>query len=335
VKPAACAATALLAIGATVGLPAQTFRAATEGVRVDVLVTNGNRPIGGLTRDDFELLDNGVPQAIKNVTIEEVPFSMLLVLDSSASMEGGAIRDLKSAASAAVNAMGAGDRAAILTFSEVLRQPARWLPKGVELTRAIDGVQASGATALFDATFAGLATRDPEAGRRSLLLLFSDGEDTSSWLPASAPIDKAARTETVVYTVFLGPGRGRSADTDRGQTGRAMVTTPAADSESGSRRLFFRSGIRLSPGAALLAQSPFLKEIAERTGGEALVADAAVKLRETFERIVTDFRSRYLLTYVPAGVDTAGWHRLEVKLKNRAGKVRARRGYDRGQDPGK
>lgn len=326
---------AALAVAATAAASAQIFRVATEAVRVDVLVTNGNRPIGGLTREDFELLDNGVPQAIENITIEEIPFSMLLVLDSSASMAGTAIRDLKAAAAAAVNAMGAGDRAAILTFSEVLRQPAPWRPKGAELTQAIDGVQASGATALFDATFAGLATRDPEPGRRSLLLLFSDGEDTSSWLPATAPIEKAARTETVIYSVFLGPGRGRTADMERnGAAGRAAVTLPAPD-EAVSRRLLFRSGIRLSPSAQLMQQSPFLKEIAERTGGDALVADSPGALRESFTRIVSDFRSRYLLTYVPKGVDTAGWHRLDVKLKNRAGKVRARRGYDRGQEPGK
>lgn len=332
----ACAAALVFAAAGTAAVSAQIFRAATEVVRVDVLVTNGNKPIGGLTRDDFELLDNGVPQTIQNVTIEEVPFSMLLVLDSSASMDGSAIRDLRTAAAAAVNAMGAGDRAAILTFSEVVRQPARWLPKGAELTRAIDSVQASGATALFDAAFAGLAIRDPDAGRRSLLLLFSDGEDTSSWLPASAPIDKAARTETVVYTVFLGLSRGRSTDTDRAQIGsRGAAPPPVVNTEPGNRRLFYRSGIRLSPGAALIDQSPFLKDIAERTGGEALVADTPARLREAFERIVADFRSRYLLAYVPAGVEATGWHRLEVKLKNRPGRVQARRGYDRGQEPGK
>jgi Ca-activated chloride channel family protein len=300
-------------------------------VRVDVLVTNGNKPVGGLTRDDFELLDNGVPQAIENVTIEEVPFSMMLVLDASASMEGTAINDLKAAAAAAVAAMGPSDRAAIVTFSEVLRQPAQWRTQGADLTNAIAGVRASGKTALFDATFAGLAIREPDAGRRSLLLIFSDGDDTSSWLPASAPIDKAARTETVAYTVFLGPTRGRDANSDRAQIARTSPNSPLASADVGNRRrLFFRSGIRLSPGAPLIEHSPFLKEIAERTGGEALVAETTGKLREAFERIVTDFRSRYLLTYVPKGVESSGWHKLDVKLKTKSGKVKARRGYERG-----
>jgi hypothetical protein len=52
-------------------------------------------------------------------------------------------------------------------------------------------------------------------------------------------------------------------------------------------------------------------------------------LREAFERIVTEFRSRYVLTYMPRGVAPTGWHTLEVKLNGRSGAVKARRGYVR------
>jgi Ca-activated chloride channel homolog len=326
---AAAAAVAAVAVAAgTIGVPAQVFRTSTEAVRVDVLVTSGNKPVGGLMREDFEVLDNGVSQAIENVTIEEVPFSMLLALDVSASMEGDALKDLKEAALAAVDAMRPGDRAAILTFSEELRLQARWLSKGAALVQSIPALQAAGATALFDAAFTALSIRDPEAGRRSLVLLFSDGEDTSSWLPARAPLEKADRTDSVVYTVALGPPVGRSADQDRATFARNAA--PAGNQGSNAhRRLLFRSGVRLSPGAALIEQSPFLPSLAERTGGEAINATASTKLRETFERIVVDFRSRYLLSYVPNGVDTPGWHRIEVKLRHRAGHITARRGYQR------
>jgi VWFA-related protein len=313
-----------------VAAAAGQFRTKTEAVRVDVLVTNGSKPVGGLRAEDFELLDNGVPQTIENMTIEEVPFSMLLALDTSDSMRGRSLADLKAAATSAMNLMGASDRAAVLTFSDVLRHAPRWLPKGAALEKAIDEVQASGATSLFDAAFASLLLRDPEAGRRSVMLLFSDGEDTSSWLPAAAAVEKAGRTEIVVYTVYLGAPKGRDADQDRATLANGRPNSPAAAAAPvNNRRLLFRSGIRLSPGAVMIEQSPFLTEIAERTGGEALVADTGGKLREAFERIVADFRSRYLLSYVPSGVDATGWHKLDVKLKNRAGRVKARRGYER------
>jgi len=323
----ACAAL-LLAADAPPG--EQIFRAKTDAVRVDVLVTSGNKPIGGLTATDFEILDNGVPQVIDNVSIEEVPFSMLLLLDTSASMEGSNLNDLKSAATAAIETMGTGDKAAIMTFSDVLRQVSPWRAKGEELTRAIAGLRASGATALFDAAFAGLNMRDPDPARRGLVLLFSDGEDTSSWLPAAAAVDKAGRTDAVVYSVVLGAPIGRSADQERAAVARSTPGAPAANMDQGARRrLFFRSGVTLSPGAPLIEQSPVLPELAERTGGEALRAEISGKLRETFEHIVTDFRSRYLLSYVPKGVDTPGWHKIEVKVKGRRAAVKARRGYER------
>ena len=308
---------------------AQVFRARAEAVRVDVLVTNGNRPIAGLASDDFEVLDNGVPQAVDAVTIEDVPFSVLLALDASESMAGAPLKDLKTAAAAAVESLRDADRAAVLTFSEELRHPATWLPKGPALTRAIDGVRASGATALFDAAFAALMLRDPEPGRRALILVFSDGDDTSSWLPATAAFDKAARSDAVVYSVSVGSSRYGTANLD-GVNMRSPYATPRLPSGPSSRRsLGFRSGVRLSPNAPLIEQSPFLPELAQRTGGEALNVETTGKLREAFERIIMEFRSRYLLTYTPRGVDTPGWHRLEVKVKGQRATVQARRGYER------
>src|SRR3954451_18813024 len=69
---------------------AQVFRTTRDVVRVDVLVTEGNRPVAGLTAADFEILDNGMAQTVDQVSIEEVPFSALLALDVSESMAGGA-----------------------------------------------------------------------------------------------------------------------------------------------------------------------------------------------------------------------------------------------------
>lgn len=68
------------------------FRSAAEEVRVDVLVSDGHHPIAGLTASDFELRDSGVVQTIENVEISEQPFSILLALDTSSSMEGASLR---------------------------------------------------------------------------------------------------------------------------------------------------------------------------------------------------------------------------------------------------
>jgi hypothetical protein len=71
----------------------------------------------------------------------------------------------------------------------------------------------------------------------------------------------------------------------------------------------------------------FLKGLASETGGRYFDLQRGSQLRDTFVRILTEFRSRYLLTYTPRGVDAGGWHPIEVKLKKGRGGATARRGY--------
>jgi VWFA-related protein len=283
---------------------APPFRSRVDAVRVDVLVTDGRKPIGGLTRDDFALSDNGVSQEIEDLTIEEVPFSMLLALDTSSSVAGGPLKDLQRAARTAADALHPADRASVMTFWQDIQSLSGWKPPGSALLEAIDHARVGGATGLFDAALAAILHRDPEPGRRGLVLLFTDGDDTASWLPARAVLDAAARTDAVVYTVSLG---------------RPNVNAP----------LKVRSGIRLAPTDPILDTTPFLSELAERTGGELLIEGTTAELNATFAHIVTEFRSRYLLTYSPQRVDAGGWHRIDVRLTKRPGKVKARRGYQR------
>ncbi len=280
----------------------QRFRTGTEAVRVDVLVTDGNTPIAGLSAQDFELRDNGVVQQIDAVAIEDVPVSMMLALDASYSVRGDALADLKAAATAAVDALGAGDRAALITFSAEVTVRADWTDDMLFVRRAIDGTTAGGGTALWDAAYTAMTWRDAAPGRRSLVLLFSDGDDTASWLPHTAILDRARRSEAVVYGIGLGPGEGQLA------------------------ALRFRSGIKLSNDRALVTD-PILPQLADITGGQSFRAAEARALAGAFTRIVKEFRTRYLLTYTPREVPQPGWHTIDVKLKQRRGHVRARRGY--------
>jgi VWFA-related protein len=149
--------------------------------------------------------------------------------------------------------------------------------------------------------------KDPEAVR-TLILLFSDSEDTMSWLSGQAVLDAAARSDAVVYGVGL---------RDDGTRGRPGF------------RVDYRSGVQPDPPnvpPALLRQS-FGAALAEETGGKYVEAEQPNALRQTFVGIFKEFRSRYLLTYTPRGVDAGGWHSIEVRLKGARGKVIARRGY--------
>jgi VWFA-related protein len=280
----------------------QRFRTGVEVVRVNTLVMDGNRPIAGLTSADFELRDGNVVQQIESVEMADVPVSMALVLDTSESVKGQTLTQLKSAAIAAVEQLGAIDHVSLMTFNSRVRLRAGWTSSPQRVRDALQLAEAGGATSLYDAAFATLSDDDAASGNRQLILLFSDGNDTSSWLPPSAVIERARRSEAVVYTVALGE-------------------------HSQSSLLFRRSGIELlDPRVPRSVVTPFLTDLSNTTGGASLVASVD-GLQRMFARVVGEFRTRYLLTYTPRGVEASGWHPIEVKLKNRKGKVSARRGY--------
>jgi VWFA-related protein len=291
----------VLAAFVTSASAVQTFRSGVEVVRVDVLVMDGNRAVSGLTATDFELRDSGVVQRIDAVRFEDVPVNVVLALDVSESVQGRPLEHLKEAAHAAVGLLRSEDRASLIVFNDYVMLRSDWTADFPSISSAIDATTASGATALYDAAFTSLTLRDPRASR-TLVLLFSDGEDTVSWLPGVNALEAAKRSEGVAYAVEFVRYQWRPA-----------------------YQLDFHSGLQI--GTERNSTDNFLSALAEQTGGRWLTTDRFDRLHDTFVRIINEFRTRYLLTYTPKGVGATGWHPLTVKLNGKTGTVTARRGY--------
>jgi Ca-activated chloride channel homolog len=194
---------ALAASGLSVDAQQATFSAKTEAVRVDVLVTDNGRPVSGLTPADFEVLDNGVPQQIDHVSFEQIPLNVILTLDMSDSVAGARLEHLRGAGRGLLDALKADEQAALLTFSHVVTLRSE-LTKDVARVRAgIDAAEPTGGTGLVDASFASIMLGESDVGR-SLVLIFSDGLDTASWLAPGAVLDVARRSDAVVYGITAG-----------------------------------------------------------------------------------------------------------------------------------
>jgi len=201
----------LIAIGASVlaattALAQTTFTSRIEAVRVDVLVTENGRPVPSLTPADFEVLDNGVPQTIDLASFEEIPLNVVLALDMSASLQGLRLGHLQVASRTVLNELKPGDRAALVAFSHLV-SPGHGLTEDVDRIRAsLEQAQGAGLTSLIDASHAGMLLGESDVGR-SLLILFSDGVDTASWLSADSVLETARRGDVVVYAVEIGGRR--------------------------------------------------------------------------------------------------------------------------------
>jgi len=260
------------------------FSTRVESVRVDVLVLENGRPVTGLGPADFDIADNGVPQQVDFVSYEQIPLNVVLALDMSESVAGERLEQLRDAGGAVLDGLTKEDQSALVTFSNVVSLGAPLSGRVADTRRALDDAYGFGETALVDGVYAAMEVGESDAGR-ALLIVFSDGLDTSSWLTADAVLESARRSDAVAYAAAIGEG----------------------------------------------ASSSFLRELSNLTGGTLYKIDSTRDLRATFLRILEEFRHRYLISYTPRGVATSGWHRLEVKVKNRRASIKARPGYLAGQ----
>jgi VWFA-related protein len=180
-----------------------TFSAKTEAVRVDVLVTENGRPLRGLAPADFELVDNGVPQQIDLASFEQVPLNVVLTLDMSHSVAGARLEHLRAAGRALLDALQKDEKAALVTFSHVVSLGSELTTDFTRVRAGIEAAEPFGGTGLVDASFASIMLGESDVGR-SLVLVFSDGLDTASWLTPGAVLEVARRSDAVVYGITAG-----------------------------------------------------------------------------------------------------------------------------------
>ena len=180
--------------------PTQVFRSGVEVVELDVSVMRGGQPVVGLTANDFALTDQGVAQAVESVTLDHVPLSVQMALDVSGSVSGDRLRHLIDAGDGLVRALRTGDRASLITFSHVIDVRVPMTGDLLAIRSALQSLTGAGATSLRDAVHLALELR-PHDLTRPLLLVFTDGKDTASWLSEDAVIDSARRIGAVVHVV--------------------------------------------------------------------------------------------------------------------------------------
>ena len=285
--------------------PTPLFRAVANVVRVDTLVTERGKPVGKLTADDFELFDDGVKQQVTAASIEDVDIDVVLVLDTSRSVAGTRLQALRDAASALVRNLRPDDRAAVVTFASGVTVNAPLTSDHTAVSRALETADARGATSLVDAAWTSVLLAHGN-DRPTLVLIFSDGADTASWLRVSPVVALASRANLVVDAVVAGGARLLR------QPRRSPPPVAAAASASEPRD----AGIE-----------NFLVDLTAATGGSVIDGSGGSRLEGAFVAALREFRTRYQLSYTPTGVDRAGWHPLEVRVRRQGATIRARPGY--------
>ena len=181
------------------------FSSKVEAVRVDVLVTERDKggAILGLKPADFEVLDNGVPQQVDLVSFEQIPLNVVLALDMSESVSGDRLDQLREASDGLLKSLTRDDQAGLVTFTQRVAL-------GSKLTKDLDAIRKAmaaplydaGNTSIVDASYAAMMLGESDVGR-GLVIVFSDGVDTASWLTEDVVLNTAKRSDVVVYGVSV------------------------------------------------------------------------------------------------------------------------------------
>ena len=194
--------TAIVLSAAAVGAQQPTFSSRVDAIRVDVLVTDRGQVVRGLGPQDFEVRDDGVLQEVDLVSLEQLPLNVILGLDVSESVTGERLDHLRRAGDALLQRLAGDDRAALMTFSHVVRLRHELTGNIPRIRQALADVNPSGLTSLVDGTSGAIALAGSDVGR-SLLIVFSDGVDTASFLTPAAVLQAARRSDVVVYGVAM------------------------------------------------------------------------------------------------------------------------------------
>jgi Ca-activated chloride channel family protein len=247
-----------------------------------------NRLVPDLTKDDFQVFDNDKPQQLLVFQNENQPITVVVMLDTSASMTAS-IGLLKAAAEQFVMRLLPEDKAAVGAFNDKIEISSRFASDRDALVTEIRDLDFGNGTRLYDAISESLNQLQGVDGRR-VVLVFTDGDDTSSRVGRGDVMERARAEEVMLYAIGL-----QSEFFD----GARMVRSRP---DSGLRRL------------------------AEETGGGYFELKQTSDLGPTFTRVAQELHSQYVLGFEAQQLD-GKVHKLTVKMKQPGMTARARRSY--------
>jgi Ca-activated chloride channel family protein len=276
----------------------QVFRAGVDLTTFGVTVTDrkGNI-VTGLTKDDFQIVEDGKPQTVQYFARGEGETSpemhLGLMLDASGSMQN----DMKLARSAAIkflNMLPAAEDITLVDFDtqvRITRYPQRDFARLVERIRLR---KPDGWTALYDALGTYLDGAEQQDGRK-VLVMYTDGGDTRSALTFGDMMDLLKASQITVYAI----------------------------------------GLVENAGSARAQLQMTLRQIAETTGGQAFFPSAMKDVESAYDKVLAEINGQYHLGYVSTNAVTDGaWRKVEIKLTRGDLRARARKGYYGPYKPG-
>ena len=305
----------VVALCATAAGQQQTpFRSGASTVAVYTTVTDSTgRLVPDLTKDDFEVYDNGKLQPLTLFATETQPITVVVMLDRSGSMKES-FNLVSAGAEEFVKRLLPADKARIGSFATRIQvDPEEFTSDRKKLIDILRSeLQPEGPTPLWNAANVAMRELSPMDGRK-VVLLFTDGVDSpgnfkTNNLSVMDVMDRATREDMMIYAIGL---------ESRMPYGRRQAPVGGGG---------FTGGFGGGGGGMTQRPDPGLPKIAAETGGGYFELTRADDLRSTFARVADELHQQYALGFQPTKLDGKS-HDLEVKIKVKGMKARARKSY--------
>ena len=190
--------------------PSAQARQFTSGVNVvevyAAVVDKAGNPVQGLKREDFTVLEDGRPQALSTFGEGDFPLSVALALDRSFSMGARQLPTAVSSARTFLGELRPQDQSMIIAIGSEIETVAPLSTDRPAQQRALGDLKPWGTTGLYDAIIEAIDAIQAAKGRRALVLI-SDGSDRYSKATAAEALDRARRSDVMVYPIAVGSAR--------------------------------------------------------------------------------------------------------------------------------
>jgi len=331
--------------------PHPKFRAGIDVVSVSATITDANgRFVSNLTRDDFVIYEDGVPQPILYFSRERVPVSLGLALDTSGSMAGEKIRAAQAALGRfLVDLLGPDDEVFVYRFSDEAVLVQGWTTDRRQLPRLLGDIHPSGETVLYDTVAESIPLAQGGRHRKKALVVISDGNDTGSATPVSEVRRQIRESEILVYAVGIDGNAesGRAAPSPvrprfppiqlgfpwgggrRGPGGRVPPRQPLPPAPPGPvlPPVGGGSGGGGSWGIEEPVNEAALRAMTDDSGGRTEIVRSARDLAPATTSIADELSRQYYLAYQSSAPRDGKWHDIRVEVRTGTYHVRARRGF--------
>lgn len=317
------------------------FKSGVELINVTATVADSNgRFVPNLRLEDFTVYEDDVQQAVTQFSAERVPVSLGILLDTSGSMAGEKIDAARSALNRFVyDLLDDQDEVFLYRFSNDVVLLQDWTTDRRSLTRALGRVSPSGGTAMYDAVVEAIPMAAAGRNQKKAVVIISDGNDTASRAGVHEVRQLIRNSEVLVYAIGIDgegtptyrpqpnpfpPGGGRMPPIPfpfPGGPGRRRpgFVLPQFGGPRAGQGGWARSDDRVNEAA--------LRDITDDSGGRTEIIHSARDLEPATARIADELSKQYYLGYQSTGKKDGRWHVIRVEVKNRAYRVRARKGY--------